>query len=407
MKKRTKKQKQKLLLNILMVCVIVVCIAAGGLFTAFQKGRLKNGSLQNNSDNNTTYHSITITTIRGEVSILRNGISFYPEDGDTIMVNDFVRSLNQSTCEIRFDNSALYLDEKTELEFSNLNRGNMAVNVLAGGIVANINSNEEITLNAANKQITTTNGYFSLNANGEYSEEFSTSIGTEKENNDKSAKKPGKNNKDDLGDPENETKDKKPDKKTGNKKDHKNGNKNNRNKGSANNNPSQNKQEGVPGNGNSTGDDNNISNGDTDKNNNSKEEIPTPSPSPKNVCTISIYCSNILENMKDLTKGKEKYVPANGCILPKTQITFEEGETAFDILKKACEKNNVPLEYSWTPGVNSYYIEGINHLYEFDCGDTSGWLFNVNGQRPIRGSSYYVVNSGDDFFWYYTCSLGS
>lgn len=31
---------------------------------------------------------------------------------------------------------------------------------------------------------------------------------------------------------------------------------------------------------------------------------------------------------------------------------------------------------------NSAYIEGINNLYEFDCGELSGWMYKVNGLVP-------------------------
>ena len=31
---------------------------------------------------------------------------------------------------------------------------------------------------------------------------------------------------------------------------------------------------------------------------------------------------------------------------------------------------------------NSYYVEGIGNLYEFDCGSESGWMYKVNGWFP-------------------------
>lgn len=124
-----------------------------------------------------------------------------------------------------------------------------------------------------------------------------------------------------------------------------------------------------------------------------------------NTCTITIRCDTILDNMENLTDGKEAYVPANGCILSTSTVEFEEGETVFDVLERVCSYAGIQLEYSWTPMYNSYYIEGINHLYEFDCGNESGWMYKVNGWFPNYGCSSYTLQDGDTIVWCYTCNL--
>lgn len=121
-------------------------------------------------------------------------------------------------------------------------------------------------------------------------------------------------------------------------------------------------------------------------------------------CTIQIRCDTILDNMDNLTEGKNAYVPSNGIILATSTVQFVEGETAFDVLKRACEYAGIQLEYSWTPLYNSYYVEGINHLYEFDCGSESGWMYKVNGWFPNYGSSSYEMENGDVMVWCYTCN---
>ena len=52
---------------------------------------------------------------------------------------------------------------------------------------------------------------------------------------------------------------------------------------------------------------------------------------------------------------------------------------------------------------DSYYIEGINHLYEFDCGEQSGWMYKVNEWFPNYGCSSYELSDGDVIVWCYTC----
>lgn len=121
-------------------------------------------------------------------------------------------------------------------------------------------------------------------------------------------------------------------------------------------------------------------------------------------CTITIRCDTILNNMDNLTAGKEAYVPANGVILDTSTVEFTEGETVFDVLQRVCEYAGIQLEYSWTPMYDSYYIQGINNLYEFDCGAQSGWMFKVNGWFPNYGCSKYTLEDGDDIVWCFTCN---
>ena len=130
----------------------------------------------------------------------------------------------------------------------------------------------------------------------------------------------------------------------------------------------------------------------------------TPSDAPDILeCTIEIRCDTILNNMDNLQEGKNSYVPANGKILSLSTIEFKEGETVFDVLKRACDLAGIQLEYSWTPMYNSYYIEGINNLYEFDCGNESGWMYKVNGWFPNYGCSSYIVHDNDSIVFCYTC----
>jgi hypothetical protein len=73
------------------------------------------------------------------------------------------------------------------------------------------------------------------------------------------------------------------------------------------------------------------------------------------------------------------------------------------VLNRICKKTGIQIEYSWTPLYGSYYIEGINHLYEFDCGEQSGWMYKVNEWFPNYGCSSYYVDDGDVIVWCYTC----
>lgn len=122
-----------------------------------------------------------------------------------------------------------------------------------------------------------------------------------------------------------------------------------------------------------------------------------------NFVYITIRCDTILNNWGDLNPSKAEFVPADGVILPMIKVSFEEGETVLDVLKRICAEKEIQIEYSWTPLYGSYYIEGINQLYEFDCGGDSGWMYSVNGWFPNYGCSEYYLKNGEVIRWAYTC----
>lgn len=124
-------------------------------------------------------------------------------------------------------------------------------------------------------------------------------------------------------------------------------------------------------------------------------------------CTVSVRCDTILENMDLLDPEKAELVPENGELLAPTEVSFTQGESAFDALRRVCREKNIHMEFSETPLYESVYIEGIGNLYEFDAGELSGWMYKVNGEFPNFGSSKYELADGDVVQWVYTCDLGA
>lgn len=137
----------------------------------------------------------------------------------------------------------------------------------------------------------------------------------------------------------------------------------------------------------------------------------TPKPADKpikkydNTCTFVIECKTILNNKDKLKKGLEKYVPDDAVIFSGT-VGFYSGESVYDILRRICDENSIQMEASYTSMFSSYYVEGINNLYEFDCGQGSGWMYSVNGVFPNYGCSSYKPVNNDKIAFRYTCELG-
>ena len=123
-------------------------------------------------------------------------------------------------------------------------------------------------------------------------------------------------------------------------------------------------------------------------------------------CTLSVRCDTILQNIGWLDSEKVDIVPKDGVIFAEKTVTFYEGESVFNLLMREMKRNKIHMEFENTPIYNSAYIEGIANLYEFDCGELSGWMYKVNGWFPNYGCSRYQLKAGDKVEWVYTCDLG-
>lgn len=123
-------------------------------------------------------------------------------------------------------------------------------------------------------------------------------------------------------------------------------------------------------------------------------------------CTLAVTCQKILDNKDSFSKDKLEVLPPDGVLFPETKVTFYEGESVFNVLQREMKKAGIPMEFEATPIYNSRYIEGIGNIYEYDCGELSGWMYRVNGWFPNYGCSRYQLKDGDAVEWVYTCDYG-
>lgn len=105
--------------------------------------------------------------------------------------------------------------------------------------------------------------------------------------------------------------------------------------------------------------------------------------------TFSINCARAADYGKDVPRY---------FIMPSS-VFVNSGITAFDILKQQCREKGISLQYK-----SENYIQSINGLSEKDCGAASGWMYSVNGKRPPKPASKYILNDGDVIEWYYITS---
>lgn len=133
-----------------------------------------------------------------------------------------------------------------------------------------------------------------------------------------------------------------------------------------------------------------------------KDDKVTQTTSSEINCSITIECKSILDNMNDLKKGHESYVPKNGIMLENYKTTLKSKSTVYDLLKKAC--NDKGITYTARDTMYSVYIVGINNIDEKDCGKDSGWMYSVNGSFPNVSVDSKRLKDGDKVVFTYTCS---
>ncbi len=117
---------------------------------------------------------------------------------------------------------------------------------------------------------------------------------------------------------------------------------------------------------------------------------------PSGTVSITIRCDTLIG------KADSEAIPADGVILEKTEIPLSEGETVYDILMQTAQAYGIQTEHN-----SSYYISGIQYLYEMQYGDLSGWMYRVNGEMPSVGCAEYFLKDGDFIEWLYSCEIGN
>ena len=128
-----------------------------------------------------------------------------------------------------------------------------------------------------------------------------------------------------------------------------------------------------------------------------------PVPGVAGFIEFTVTCESVLQNMDKLNPDKRELIPEDGIIFYSDEVKREEGDSVFDVLLREMKREKIHLEYTGVPALKSVYVEGVNNLYEFDCGESSGWIYTVNGVSPGFSCSMYEIKPGDSVVFAYTC----
>jgi hypothetical protein len=132
---------------------------------------------------------------------------------------------------------------------------------------------------------------------------------------------------------------------------------------------------------------------------NTSSSSPTPSPSSMATPKPSKEPDTAAPAVDSITlsiEGNSEW----GTILASESIVLGKEDTATEVLKRTAKKHKLAYEIRGSGALT--YVEGIDGLYEFDDGPTSGWKFRVNGIVPDIGAGSYKLEPGDRLEWFYT-----
>lgn len=116
--------------------------------------------------------------------------------------------------------------------------------------------------------------------------------------------------------------------------------------------------------------------------------------------SITIDCSDAFGKLE-----KNIELPSSGYFLKNKEIKISDGDTVFDVIKKACDGNGIKLDYTGKPKLKTVYITGVGGLYEKDCGSESGWKYKIDGVIASVSCSGLSLHGGENIVFYYTTKV--
>lgn len=84
-------------------------------------------------------------------------------------------------------------------------------------------------------------------------------------------------------------------------------------------------------------------------------------------------------------------------------LTVAENSTALDALLLYGKLKEIPVTFSG--GGSSAYIQSVDQVKEKDYGDTSGWIYRLNGETLSQAAGTVVLQDGDQLEWLFVTDI--
>ncbi|RKP58084.1 DUF4430 domain-containing protein [Cohnella endophytica] len=106
------------------------------------------------------------------------------------------------------------------------------------------------------------------------------------------------------------------------------------------------------------------------------------------------------------TLSIDKLTIGRGYVISPKSVALQPGDTVWSVLQREMDANGIIYSVKWYSEYNSVYVQSIAGDGEFNHGEGSGWMYNVNGTYPNYGADLYTLKNGDSVQWRYTTDLG-
>ncbi|MDD5832952.1 MAG: DUF4430 domain-containing protein [Clostridiales bacterium] len=114
------------------------------------------------------------------------------------------------------------------------------------------------------------------------------------------------------------------------------------------------------------------------------------------VCTVTISCEPFLDDVSEAVRSR---LPADGIILPVTEVEFRSGESVYDVLKRVCRAKGIPYRASST--YYGAYVSSIDNLSEKYYDYSTGWCYYVDDEYAMVSSDQWQLEGGEHIDWIY------
>ena len=121
---------------------------------------------------------------------------------------------------------------------------------------------------------------------------------------------------------------------------------------------------------------------------------------------IKIKVNNKENSEKEKVKiSIEKRTIGKGDVLSLQSVDFQVNDTAWDVLKRIADENDISIEY--TGSGDNIYVSSIESDGEFDHGSGSGWKYQINGEFPDVSLGSYKLKANDEIRLRYCVTVNS
>lgn len=136
---------------------------------------------------------------------------------------------------------------------------------------------------------------------------------------------------------------------------------------------------------------------------NLKNSSTKPNPN-VNKITVSFRLIGAEKAEKEVDMSESDYAPAYVTWIKTKSYTLDKNATVGDLFALALDRAGLTYE-----GFEGNYISSITApsacggyaLAEMTNGNSSGWMYTVNGSHPNRGLNHWTLFNGDEVVWHY------